>query len=70
VPAQTPRTQTLRTRNGIGVRTAHGWVWLCDLCSVTAQLGVDPDQPGFDPRRWVDSVDATHYCWHKGEGAA
>lgn len=60
----------LETANGTGVRTGTGWVWLCIHCSLSVQLGVADDLPGFDARRWVDSIDATHYCEHKREGKA
>jgi hypothetical protein len=60
----------LRTPNGTAVRTGTGWVWLCRHCSVTAQLGMAEDLPGFDPQQWVDSVDASHLCWHKCKAEA
>ena len=60
----------LETDNGTGVRTAAGWVWLCVHCPLSVQLGMAEDLAGFDARRWADSVDATHYCWHKREGTA
>jgi hypothetical protein len=69
VPAQTPRTETLRTENGTAVRTDAGWVWLCEHCSVTAEVYMESDAQ-FDARRWVESIDATHYCEHKARGGA
>lgn len=67
MPAQTPRTETVQTVNGTAIRTDSGWVWLCARCPVSAQIGLGEDAHRFDHRRWAESVDRTHYCWHKRE---
>ena len=58
-------TADYATMNGQGIRTATGWVWSCDHCPVVTHLGAWSDVEGFDVRRWLDSVDRTHYCQHK-----
>lgn len=55
----------MQTTNGVAVKTGSGWTWLCSHCPVTAKVGLPDDAAGFDVRRWVDSIDATHYCQHK-----
>jgi hypothetical protein len=56
----------VRTPNGTAIRTATGWVWLCDTCSQTFTLGLAPDLQ-LDVHTVLHQVDAMHWCAKKGD---
>lgn len=55
----------MRTRNGEGVRTQHGWAWICGLCHQVSNMGVGKDVVLFVPYL-LQAMDDAHWCALKG----
>ena len=60
-----PARERRPTRNGVGIRTATGWTWLCNLCHHVLHLGMD-DGEDLDVPLLLDAMDEAHWCWKKG----